>query len=202
MARVLAIVGWIAMLLQLYLSLQTQWVQGRSSAYGVFMYLGYFTILSNGFCALVATAHAIGRAPRPWVTTAATLSILMVGGIYVGLLRDQWNPQGLQMLVNVLMHYLVPPAFVVFWWRTVPHGSLVWADGAKLLAYPVAYLAYLGLRGELTGVYPYFFIDVARIGYPAALVNAAGISALFALSGLGLVALKRARSAGADAMRG
>lgn len=202
LARALAIVGWIGLLLQLYLSIRTQLLQGRTAAFGVLMYLGYFTILSNGFCALVATAHALGRTPRPWVTSAATLSILMVGGIYVGLLRDQWNPQGLQMLVNVLMHYVVPPAFALFWWRAVPHGSLQWIDVGKLLAYPLAYLGYLGLRGELTGLYPYFFIDVSRIGYPAALVNAAGISTVFALSGWGLVAMKRARKASGDAVRG
>lgn len=201
LARALAIVGWIGLLLQLYLSIRTQLLQGRSAAFGVLMYLGYFTILTNGLCTLLATAYALGRPLRPAVMTSAALSILMVGSLYFLLLRDQWNPQGLQMLVNVLMHYLVPPAFAWWWWRVVPSDSLQWHDVGKLLAYPLAYLVYLGLRGELTGLYPYFFIDVARIGYPAALSNAAGVSAVFALSGLSLVAMKRARKASGDAAR-
>lgn len=202
LARALAIVGWIGLLLQLYLSIRTQLLQGRSAAFGVLMYLGYFTILTNGLCTLLATAYALGRPLRPAVMTSAALSILMVSSLYFLLLRDQWNPQGLQMLVNVLMHYLVPPAFAWWWWRVVPSDSLQWSDVGKLLAYPLAYLVYLGLRGELTGLYPYFFIDVARIGYPAALSNAAGVSVVFALSGLSLVAMKRACKASGDAARG
>jgi hypothetical protein len=37
----------------------------------------------------------------------------------------------------------------------------------------------------VTGAYPYFFIDVSRLGYGQVLVNAVGISVLF----LGLVSL-------------
>lgn len=193
-ARALALLGWVAMGLQLYLSLRTQILQGRSAGYGLFLYLGYFTILTNGLCAIVATAHARGRPPAAWVTTAAAVSIAMVGSLYFLLLRDQWDPRGLQMIVNVAMHYVVPPAFVLFWWISVPHRALVWADTLRVLAWPVAYLAYVLLRGQWSGHYPYFFIDVARLGYPTALGNAAGISAAFALTGLGFVALKRGGS--------
>lgn len=182
------------MALQLYLSLRTQILQGRSAAYGLFLYLGYFTILSNGFCALVATAHARGRPPPGWVTTAAAVSIAMVGSLYFLLLRDQWDPRGLQMIVNVAMHYVVPPAFVLFWWISVPHRALVWADTLRVLVWPITYLAYVLLRGEWSGHYPYFFIDVARLGYPAALGNAAGISLAFAVTGLVFVGLKRGSS--------
>lgn len=194
MARALAVLGGVAMALQLYLSLRTQMLQGHSAAYGLFLYLGYFTILTNGFCAVVATAHARGKAPAGWVTTAAAVSIAMVGSLYFLLLRDQWDPRGLQLLVNVAMHYVIPPAFVLFWWVSVPHRTLVWTDTLRVLGWPVAYLAYVLLRGEWSGHYPYFFIDVARLGYPAALGNAAGISLAFALTGLAFVSLKRGSS--------
>lgn len=184
----------MALLLQLYLSLRTQLMQGNSAAYGLFLYLGYFTILTNGFCVLVATAHARGRPPAAWVTTAAAVSIAMVGSLYFLLLRDQWDPRGLQMLVNVVMHYVIPPAFVLFWWLGVPRRALAWSDTTRVLAWPVAYLGYVLLRGEWSGHYPYFFIDVTHLGYPSVFTNAAGISLAFALTGLAFVALKRAPS--------
>lgn len=182
------------MALQLYLSLRTQWLQGHSPAYGVFLYLGYFTILTNGFCAAVATAHARNRPPAAWVTTAAAVSIAMVGTLYFLLLRDQWNPQGLQLIVNVVMHYGVPPAFVLFWWISVPRYALSGLDTLRVLVWPITYLVYVLVRGEWSGHYPYFFIDVARLGYPTALGNAAAISAAFALTGVGFVVLKGAGS--------
>jgi hypothetical protein len=60
-----------------------------------------------------------------------------------------------------------------------------------MLTYPVAYLIYLIVRGEATGLYPYFFIDVPRIGYGHALTNAALISGVFALSAVLMVFIKR-----------
>jgi hypothetical protein len=47
------------------------------------------------------------------------------------------------------------------------------------------------MRGEIGGVYPYFFIDVRNLGYVQVLVNASAISALFVGAGLAFVAAKR-----------
>lgn len=198
-ALALLVLGWSAVLTQLYLSIEAEIRNGKGAAFGVLMYTGYFTLLSNIFCAAVATVCFLPPARRrqwgglsePWVVSAATLSIVMVGLIYFTVLRDQYNPQGINLWVNTTLHYLVPPLFALFWWRVVPRNTLVWSDVLRMLAYPIAYLLYLIVRGEATGLYPYFFVDVPRIGYGAALLNASLISMVFGLGALMLVALKR-----------
>ncbi|MGA1581248.1 MAG: Pr6Pr family membrane protein [Luminiphilus sp.] len=198
-ATLLAVLGWAAVLTQLYLSIEAEIRSGRGAAFGVLMYTGYFTLLTNIFCAAVASAHAwpkstakLGESLRaPWVISAATLSIVMVGSIYFALLRNMYNPQGINFWVNSTLHYVIPPLFIIFWWQVVPRGRLVFSDVWRMLAYPVAYLVYLIVRGEATGLYPYFFIDVPRIGYGSALINAGLISGVFALSAALMVFLKR-----------
>ncbi|MEZ5420482.1 MAG: Pr6Pr family membrane protein [Vicinamibacterales bacterium] len=59
----------------------------------------------------------------------------------------------------------------------------------RWLAYPVAYLAYALTRGSVDGWYPYFFIDVAAIGYGRALTNAALLSGGMLVAGYAVVAL-------------
>jgi hypothetical protein len=198
-STLLAVLGWAAVLTQLYLSVEAEIRAGRGAAFGVLMYTGYFTLLTNIFCAAVASAHAwpkstakLGDTLRaPWVVSAATLSIVMVGSIYFALLRNMYNPQGINFWVNSTLHYVIPPLFMIFWWQIIPRGGLVLSDVWRMLTYPVAYLIYLIVRGEATGLYPYFFIDVPRIGYGHALTNAALISGVFALSAVLMVFIKR-----------
>lgn len=196
LARGLAIAGWASLILQCYLSIKLQRQLGHTTAFGVLMYTGYFTILTNAFCALVATACG-WSIPRlvawrePWVVTAAGASILLVGVIFFVLLRHQYEPTGLAALTNAVHHYLVPAVFTLFWWRVVPRGALVWGDVWRVFAWPAAYMVYIVARGEMTGLYPYFFIDVATLGYAQAFVNAIGLSAVFIGTGAAYVALKR-----------
>ena len=114
----------------------------------------------------------------------------MVGAVYHVLLSHLYQQEGLQAVCNRILHYTIPPLFPLPWWFAVPRHSLVWSDAWRILSYPLAYLVYLIARGEMTGLYPYFFIDVPRIGYPQALLNAAGLSAVFIAAGLLLIAVK------------
>ena len=191
----LAIVGWTVLILQFYLTTTHQMAEGRGFWWGVVLYFGYFTLTTNAFCALVVTAFALpepqsarwARWRQPWVVTGAMVSIVIVGSVYFLLLRHQYHPEGLQWVVDRFLHYLIPPAFVVFWWRAVPHGHLQWVHLPQMLVYPSTYLGYLMVRGEVGGVYPYFFIDVSRLGYGQALVNAVGVGVLFlVLASLGI----------------
>jgi hypothetical protein len=198
-AGVLAILGWFSLVAQCGLSIRFQMERGHTAAYGLFMYAGYFTILTNLLCALVATAYLRPRSPasrwfalrEPWVVTAAAVSIVMVGAIFHVLLRSQYQPTGLSALTNLIHHYVVPAGFLVFWWLAVPRGSLVWGDIWRVFAYPTAYLVYVLMRGEVSGVYPYFFVDVPVIGYARAIANSAGIAMVFVAVGAVFVAAKR-----------
>ena len=47
--------------------------------------------------------------------------------------------------------------------------------------YPLVYLVYVFVRGEMVQLYPYPFIDVLAIGYRADLLNAAAMMLAYAL---------------------
>ncbi len=195
----LALGGAFAVALQLGLSIRHQLEAGRTVGFAVLQYTGYYTIITNSFCALVAAAcvwpSRLGRFAAalrsPIAITAASVSIVMVGLLYVTLLTQVHHPQGLEHLTNLLLHYLIPPLFAYFWWRIVPKGSVHWRDAWRCMALPAAYLIYLGVRGEATGLYPYYFIDVGQLGYARAAVNAVAIAAVFLLATIGFIRLKR-----------
>ena len=199
LALLLAALGWTALIVQAWFSVTRHVALGNGAAYGVMIYTGYFTILTNALCAAVATAVAFPAKQgalwttlrRPAVITAAAVSILLVGVIYHLLLRDIHHPVGLERACNVALHYLVPPLFVLFWWRAVPRGALEWRDLWPAFAFPAGYALYVLLRGELAGVYPYPFLDVSKLGYTGALRNAAGLSAVFVATGFVMLAAKR-----------
>jgi uncharacterized membrane protein len=199
LAVLLAVLGWTALVLQAWISVTRHIALGNGAAYGVMMYTGYFTILTNALCAAVATAVALGARVRPALQalrrpafiTAAAVSILLVGVIYHLLLRAIHHPVGLEYACNVALHYLVPPLFVVFWWLAVPRGVLVWRDLWLAFAFPAAYAVYVLARGEIAGVYPYPFFDVTKLGYSDVLRNAVSLSGVFVATGLTMLALKR-----------
>ena len=196
-----AVVAWFGVVLQLYLSLRLASLNGKSPVAGLVIYLGYFTVLTNILVAtaltapLLAPASAVGRFfKRPVVVSGVAASIALVAIAYHLLLRHVWNPQGLQWLADVVLHYVVPGLFLLYWWLSVPAGSLRWTDPLLWTAYPAAYLVYALARGEIIASYPYPFIDVAAIGYRQTALNATGLLTGFIVLGLLLVALSRRRN--------
>ena len=206
-AALLALVGGLALAVQSVLTVSHHMNEGRSLGFGVVMYTGYFTITTNALCALIALAFSpwfaadrrFATLREPWVVTCATASIVMVGLVYHLLLSRLFHQQGVQAICNAVLHYTIPPLFPILWWFAVPRNSLVWGDAWRVLSYPLGYLVYVVARGEATGLYPYFFIDVPRIGYAQALLNAAGLSVVFIAAGALLIAIKGTmRPASAD----
>ncbi len=197
-AAVVALIAWSALLLQLVLSLRLATANGRGVGWGVVVYFGYFTILTNILVALalsaplVAPGSPLGRFfARPGVITAVAASIALVGATYFLILQHTWEPEGLALVADVALHYVVPALFLLYWWLAVPKHGLRWANVARWALYPLGYLAYALVRGEVVGVYPYPFVDVGALGYGRVLVNALGVAVAFAGVALLLVAVGR-----------
>ena len=189
-----ALIGWGALILQLYLLLRLTVADGRGVIVGIVNYLGFFTILTNILVALalsvplVVPNSSIGRFfSRPGVNTAVAAAIALVGIVYSLLLRHTWNPQGWQLVADELLHDVMPILFLIYWWFAVPRGAVRWRDIPLWCTYPMGYLLYALARGELIGRYPYPFIDVGALGYGRVLVNAVGLLVAFTLPALILV---------------
>lgn len=189
-----AVLGWSGVAIQVQLVLLARWEQQASLLGGLVSVFSYFTILSNTLAATVLSYAAFGRegaAKRffldPRVGSGVAASILLVASAYGLLLRHLWQPQGWQWLADELLHDIMPTVFTVYWWTSVPKGTLRLRHLAAWSLYPIVYFAFVLWRGREIGVYPYPFIDVASLGYWQVLLNAAAV--LGGFLGIGLVLL-------------
>ena len=193
----LAALAWFSVLLQLMITLHSNVLNGKGVVGGIVSYLGYFTILTNLLVCLSLTLPpawptAAGRFfARSDVTAGVATSIAFVSLAYHFLLRNTWNPQGLQLVADVLLHYLMPALFLLYWWFNFPKGALRWIYPVIWGLYPTVYLGYVLIRGRIIGNYPYGFIDPNAIGYQRTMINAVGLLLVFIALGLLLVALGR-----------
>ena len=158
--------------------------------------LRFFTIWTNILLASVCLWLARGIA-GDWsarqisLATAATLFIVFVGVVYHLLLSATHEPEGVQIYTNLMFHYLIPAGMLAAWLTLVPKGRLLFRSAVVWLSFPLAYLIYALVRGEVLGDYPYFFIDVATYGYQQVLLNAAGFTMVLLVLGTGLIGVDR-----------
>lgn len=189
---VIAILGWSAVTLQIFLTTRMVMDAGLSLMDGIVKTLSYFTVLTNILVAIVATASVLRGNSDTFLTRPSTMSatahyIFVVGLIYSLVLRALWDPTGLQLAADIALHDLIPILYVLYWLIYVPKGTLRWIQPVYWLIYPFAYITYTLIRGSFGAQYPYPFVDVSALGYPAAFANIAMLFAMFL--GLGLIAV-------------
>ena len=194
----IAFIAWSGVVLQLYLSLRMTDARGMNTAQGLAIYFGYFTVLTNILVAVATTwpatlpATALARFfTQPAAIGWVAASIAFVGVAYFVLLRHVWNPQGLQLVADVLMHYIVPALVVIYSAVALRRAILPWTAPLWWSLYPVVYFVYVLIRGVIIGKYPYHFIDVAQLGYALALRNAVALWVVFLLLAYVLMLLWR-----------
>lgn len=178
-AAIIALAGWFAIIMQLYLMLQAT---ALPRAEVLVRFFSYFTILTNILVAVQFTAVVFSAGhffTRPDVQTAVTVYIIVVGLIYNTILRFLWSPQGMQQLVDELLHTIIPILSVFYWIKFVRKEGLKYKNCFSWMLFPFAYIVFVGIRGAVSGFYPYPFIDVTTIGYPRALLNASGMVLVF-----------------------
>lgn len=161
-------------------------------------YFSFFTVQTNIIVALAALLPVVvprsvpGRIfDNPSVRTAIANYIIVVGVVYHILLAPLWNPEGLNLLSLVILHYITPAMFVADWLLFNENGETRWISSFRVLIYPAIYAAYSLTRGAMTGWYPYPFIDVADLGYAIALRNMAALAAAFIVLQLVLVGIDK-----------
>nr|WP_068892651.1 Pr6Pr family membrane protein [Pedobacter panaciterrae] len=176
-----AIGSWFALIAQFYLTTQINIVPIDES---VIRYFSYFTVLTNILVALCFTSLLLKRKENGFFTKPATLTatavyITVVALIYNLILRFTWEPKGLQLIVDELLHAIVPLLFVVYWFLFVPKATLKWKHTFSWLIYPFIYLMFILFRGSVSGFYPYPFVDVLKYGYGTVFVNCFYVMVVF-----------------------
>ena len=195
-AAVLACIGVFALLLQHYLLVQGPASEGLSFVKATLRYFTLFTVQANILVVLMLLAFALRPKIEEWTVhpferSAIASYIAVVVLIYVTTLRELWAPQGAQWLADVLLHYVVPFAYLAFWLLVMRKAGLRWYDPLLWLIYPVFYLGFVLVHGRFTGFFPYPFIDVSKLGYGKMMLNASGIALAFLVSGFVILAVSR-----------
>jgi hypothetical protein len=176
-----ALLGWFALIAQFILMLQSR---KYSIPFTIVNFFSFFTILTNILTALCFTLLIFKPKFASFLTnpsslTAVTVYITVVGLVYNLILRSIWDPQGLQMVVDELLHLVIPVLFILFWLVFVPKAGHKWSDVFTWLLYPLLYVIYTLIRGSIMGYYPYPFLDTGEHGFNKVLVNSAILTLVF-----------------------
>ncbi|MDT4987033.1 MAG: hypothetical protein QOI74_1127 [Micromonosporaceae bacterium] len=164
----------------------------------------YFTtqgnVLAGGCFLWGAVAHGAPRrgwaGPSTVVRGGITLYIMVIFLVFHLVLA---NPASgfaddgavqFGSIQNLLLH-TVTPALALLDWILITGERPRWRWAAAWLAYPLAYLVFVLVRGTLVHRYPYPFLDVRSLGYRGVAIVAFGLLVLFWLLGLLTVAVRR-----------
>jgi hypothetical protein len=182
-AALVAIVCWAALAIQF----SATFAQSHNVLATLWTLVRYFTIVTNLALSIALTAVAVGRRVSPTTLGALTLAILLVGAVYVMLLRGLHQLTGPALVADYLLHYTTPALMLLYWLLFVPRGRLKWSAPWLWTLFPVTYFVYALGRGEIDHRYPYPFIDLGKLGWVQVALNGGGIALAFILAGFLLV---------------
>ncbi len=184
--------GWSALITQYWLT-----TAHAGLLPGSITYFGFFTIWGNFLVALAFTAPLLPPTARPALflrpgaRTAIGVYIFVVAVVYYFLLRKLYHLTGLDWYVNLQLHDINPPLYILDWALFVPKGALRYRQIPYWLICPLLYAAYTLAHGAASGHYPYPFLNAATLGYARTSLNIAGLALLFVATGAGFIAAGR-----------
>ena len=202
-AAVIAVLGWLALGIDFIRAIRGSLADGYGLVEAVYLYIRYFTILSNlGVAVLMSvTASRMWRdvaLPSARLYAFALVYIIVVCVTYEALLRAEWSPRGLQFATDTTMHDIVPVLTLLFWIGFAPKRGMRWRDPLLLLIYPALYLVATLIGGAFGEGYPYFFLDPSKLGYPHVMRVALIFLLVFYGLGASITALARGRAEAAE----
>lgn len=168
---VFVVLGWFAVIMQYILMYNNSEL---TLAEMTMRFFSYFTILTNIIVATYFTLQLFGNSQKTensGIITAITIYILVVGLIYQGILRSTWSPVGMQKIVDELLHTIIPFLALLFWIFIANKKNLSYKLIPQWTIYPLLYLAFILIRGNFAGFYPYPFIDAITLSYSKVLTN-------------------------------
>lgn len=187
-----------AVVFQFYLMYQNR---NQSVPETIIRFFSFFTILTNSLEAVYfskLSAELIFKKSDAkinfGVLTAITVYILIVGLVYQVILRHLWSPTGLQRVVDEMLHSLNPLLVLIFWIMNRKGNILQYKSLLTWLIFPLAYLVFVLLRGEISGFYPYPFLNVTEIGLQQVIMNSLGMTAVFVLMSVLLIWISKRKT--------
>lgn len=184
------LLGTGGLLLQAYSTFTLRTAQGHDLLGTIVFFFTFYTILTNIMLVLVylseiSAARWLGWWRSPVTRGMMAGAIALVGIFNHLLLADLQDLTGLAAFCDLVLHYLTPAYFVLWWLILQPKGTLRFADIPVMLLPTLIWLIWAMLRGAVIGEYPYPILDAPRLGYGAVALNCVavfvGLLALYAI---------------------
>lgn len=147
-------------------------------------FYAYYTNLSNYVCMgvmIAAFVHTIKSAIKkedgfvkttPAFKFLCVILILVTFLVYNILLAKEKSPSEYFLsLSNLLMHVILPIMFILHWVLFYEHGKVKWFHPLLCTIIPLGYVIFVLIRAAiLKGIegamlYPYFFLNVDKLGW-------------------------------------
>jgi hypothetical protein len=159
------------------------------------IFLSKFTYQTNAFIAMVFFGGAflvpkiIASVRWDKVRGAAVMYMVTLFVVYGFLVNSFDNPfNTTRHWTHTVLHQIIPVAVVLDVMLRPLANRLPWRAALVWAIYPIIYLAWSVVRGQIDGWYPYGFIDPAEAGgWEGVAINVVGISAGFIALGLIIV---------------
>lgn len=161
----------------------------------------YYTNLSNYICmgymfvALIVTIKKARNNESGSVNVAPTFNflcvimILVTCIVYNVLLAKEYSVAHYFLTIqNLLLHLILPIMFIVHWAIFCEHGKLRWYHPIMCLIMPLIYVVVILIRSLFvsgTGVlvYPYFFLNVDKLGWGGVIAYIFALLVIFVMIG-------------------
>lgn len=182
---IIGLIALISVVMQFYLMIENK---VTSVAETIIRFFSFFTILTNLlvgiyfiFCFINSLNNKKSFFTKSGNLTAVTVYITIVGLVYQLVLRGTWKPEGLQKVVDELLHTIIPVLVILFWIYYENKKELNYKSILQWLVYPIIYLFYILIRGYFSNYYPYPFVDVVTLGYQKVIINSAVLILIFSV---------------------
>jgi len=145
---------------------------GMDLVAAVLSFFSYFTILTNTFIAIVYFTE-INKKDRltDTIRGSVLVYILLTGIIYFFFLKNIWNPEGPALVGDIILHYISPVLFLIYFFVFRSGEKLDRNFFVKVLVFPLIYFIFTLITGIFTGVYPYPFMNAVKLGHIMVLIN-------------------------------
>jgi len=160
------VMGAVATAISFFNTVPEQMADGRSLFGAVMHFFSFYTNWTNILLVLIYLDALFGWTKLSSAASGVTglSSIIMVMIVYHFLLSPNHNPQGIDEITTLVMHYITPVVFTLFWMTNKHVGALRWRDLYKFTVFPTAFLVFTYAKAAATGEYPYDFLDLSLNG--------------------------------------
>ena len=165
-ALVAIVIGLIGLALDFYVIAGVMGPpENRSLLNFLVYYWSFLTNLSNTVLILIYVADLSGARWMGWfrnpVTKGGMAGIMMLVMFFYHFMLAPYLPDLPQAIdiSNILLHYVTPALYLVWWAVFSSHGALRYRQLPLMLVPGLAYVAYVEIRGPIAGEYPYTILD-------------------------------------------